>query len=82
VPGQIVVTGAGNGTDSATVYDAPGDNALTASGSTATLTTSLGSLTINKFGNVTADMQNGSDDTVHQAAIDFTLSTVGHWTSD
>jgi len=79
VPGQIVVTGAGN--DTATIYDSPGNNALSASGSTATLTTSLGSLTLNDFGSVTANKKNGTNDTVHQAAIDFTLATVGNWTS-
>jgi hypothetical protein len=52
VPGQIGVSGNHDGTDSATIYDSPGNNALTASGSTATLTTSLGSLTINEFGSV------------------------------
>ena len=66
----------------AEIYDAPGNNALTASNSTATHTTSLGSLAINKFGSVTANKQNGTNDTVHQAAIDFALSTVGNWTSD
>ncbi len=82
VPGQIAVTGAGNGTDSAAIYDSKGNNALSASGSTATLTTALGSVSINKFGSVTANKQNGTNDTVHQAAIDFTLQTVGNWTSD
>ena len=62
VPSQIVVTGAGN--DSATIYDAPGNNALTASNSTATLTTLLGSVKINSFGSVTAVKQNGTNDTV------------------
>ena len=57
VPSQIVVTGKGDGTDTASIYDAPGNNALTASGSTATLTTALGSLSINKFGSVTANKQ-------------------------
>ena len=65
----------------ATIYDAPGNNALSASGSTATLTTSLGSVTINKFDSVTANKENGTNDTVHQAAIDFALKTVGNWTS-
>ena len=82
VPGQIVVTGNHDGTDSATIYDAPGNNALSASGSTATLTTALGSLSINKFGSVTANQENGTNDTVHEGAIDFALSTVGNWTSD
>ena len=63
------------------IYDSPGNNALTASGSTATLTTALGSLTINKFGSVTANKQNGTNDTVHKAAIDFALQTVGNWIS-
>ena len=81
VSGQVVLTGNGDGTDSATIYDAPGNNALTASGNTATLTTSLGSLSINNFGSVTANKQNGSNDTVHEAAIDFVLTALG-WSSD
>jgi hypothetical protein len=82
VAGAIVVTGNHDGTDSATIYDAPGNNALTASGSSATLTTSLGSVSINKFSSVTANKQNGTNDTVHiAAAIDFVLSDPG-WTSD
>ena len=75
VPSQIIVTGNHDGTDSASIEDAPGNNALTASGSTATLTTSLGSVAINKFGSVTANQQNGTNDTVHEDtvnAIDFT----------
>jgi hypothetical protein len=80
LPGQIAVTGVG--TDTADIYDSPGNNALTASNSTATLTTSLGSLTINKFASVTANQQNGTNDTVHQSAIDFALQTVGNWTND
>ena len=81
VPSQVTVSGAGTGTDTASVYDAAGSNALVAAGSTATLTTSIDTITINKFGTVTAYQQNGSSDTVHKAAIDFTLSTVGNWTS-
>ncbi len=81
VPSQVAVTGAGNGTDSASIYDAAGTNALVASGSTATLTTSIDTIAINKFGSVTAYQQNGSNDTVSKAAIDFTLSTIGNWTS-
>ena len=76
-------TGSGfNVTDTADIYDSPGNNGLTASNSTATLTTSLGSLTINKFASVTANQQNGTNDTVHQSAIDFALQTVGNWTND
>ena len=79
---QVIVTGNHDGTDEATIYDAPGNNALTASNSTATLTTALGSLSINKFGSVTADQKNGSSDTIHEGAIDFALQTVGDWTND
>ena len=39
VPAMVAVTGNHDGTDQATVYDVPGNNALTASNSTATLTT-------------------------------------------
>ena len=81
VPNQIVISGGGN--DSATVYDSTGTNQLNASGSTATLTTmSLRSVTINKFGSISAVDQNGQSDAVHKAAIDFALSTTGAWASD
>ena len=70
----IVVTGNHDGTDTATIYDALGSNTLNANNSTATLTTSFGSLTINKFHSVTAMKQNGTNDTVQLAAIDFVLS--------
>ena len=80
LPRQIVVTGVGN--DTADIYDTSGNNARNASGSTATLTTSLSGLTSNKFGSVTANKENGTNDTVHEGAIDFALSTVGNWTSD
>ena len=75
------MTGNHDGTDQANVYDSPGNNALTASGSTATLTTALGTLTINKFGSLTANQMNGTNDTVHEDAIDFVLKTVGNWTN-
>jgi hypothetical protein len=74
-------TGKGDGTDSATIEDSKGNNALSATGSTATLTTALGSLTIGKFSSLTADQTNGSNDTVHEVAIDFALKTVGNWES-
>ena len=82
VPSQVNVTGNHDGTDQATIVDSPGSNALTASGSTAKLTTSVDTITINKFGTVTAEQQNGSSDTVHKAAIDFTLTTTGNWTNN
>ena len=42
----------------------------------------LGTLSINKSGNVTANQENGATDTVHEGAIDFALiQTVGNWTS-
>ncbi len=80
VPAQVAVTGGGS--DTADIYDSPGANALTGSGSTATLATSYDTITINNFASVTANQQNGTTDTVHKGAIDFTLSTVGNWTSD
>jgi hypothetical protein len=80
IPGQIVLTGQGDGTDSATIEDSTGNNALVASGSTATLTTALGSLSIDKFGSVTANQQIGSHDTVHEDSIDFALQLEGNWT--
>jgi hypothetical protein len=79
---QVTVTGNNDGTDAAYLYDSPGSNALVAAGSTATLTTANGTLTVSKFGQVTAEQQNGSNDTVSESAIDFALSTLGNWTSD
>src|SRR6185437_11464123 len=66
VPSQVVVTGKHDGTDIATIYDSPGTNALTASGSKATLSTSLDTMTIDKFGKVTVNKQSGSSDTEQQ----------------
>ena len=82
VPSQVTVTGANNGTDTASLYDGSGTNAITASGTNATLTNSVQIVSVNKFANVTAYDQTGSSDTVHKAAIDFTLATVGNWASD
>jgi hypothetical protein len=72
------VTDNHDGTDSATIYDAPGNNALSAGSSTATLTTALGSLSINKFGSVTASQQDGSNDTEHVATGRFSSQVLGH----
>jgi hypothetical protein len=80
VPSQVTVTGASSG-DTASIYDAAGTNALTASGSNATLVSAIDTISVNKFVTVTAYDQSGSSDTVHKAAIDYTLSTVGNWTS-
>ena len=82
VPSRVTVTGASNGTDTASIYDAAGTNALTASGSNATLTNSIDTISVNKFATVNAYDENGSGDTVHKAAIDFTLATIGNWTSN
>jgi hypothetical protein len=77
---RVTVTGAGNNTDSAFLYDSPGGNALVASGNTATLTTTKGTLSVSKFGALTAEQQNGSSDTLHEGALDFVLATTGNWT--
>ena len=82
VPSQVVVTGKHDGTDMATVYDSEGNNVLNASGSSATLTTSLRSVTVNNFGSVSVSKSIGQLDTVLEAAIDYTLSTFGNWTND
>lgn len=79
VGAQLIVTGVGDGSDQADIVDAPGSNALSAGDSTATLTTAYGSLTIDDFGTVTANQQNGSYDTLSGAAVDFALQTVGNW---
>jgi hypothetical protein len=81
VPSAIVVTGNHDGTDQASISDEAGSNALVVGGSQAVLTTALGSVTINKFGSLTANKGNGGSDTAHMAsAIDFVLSDSG-WTS-
>ena len=83
VPGQIVMTGNSNGTDTATVYDSAGTNSLNAVGSDATLTTaSQCSVAIDNFGSILAVQNIGKSDTIHASAIDFALSTVGKWTND
>ncbi len=82
VAGTIVVTGNHDGTDTATINDSPNTNTLTAGGSMAQFKTAIASqTTINKFGSVTVNDQNGTNDTVHKDAIDFTLATVGNWTN-
>jgi hypothetical protein len=63
------------------LYDSPGANALVANGSSATLTTANGTLSISKFGALTAEHENGSSDTLHEGALDFVLATTGSWTS-
>ena len=70
VPAQIAVTGAERHR-LRRYLDAPGNNALSAADSTATLTTADGTLSINEFGSITANQQNGTNDTVHEAAIDL-----------
>lgn len=81
VPSKLNVTGNVNGSDTANLNDAPGSNSLVAQGNTATLTTSVNTVTVTQFGKVNAFQNSGSNDTVHQQAIDFTLQTVGNWTS-
>jgi hypothetical protein len=78
---RVTVTGAGDATDSAFLYDSPGGNAVVAGGNSATLTTSKGTVTVGKFGALTVENQNGSSDTLHEGAVDFLVSTVGNWTS-
>lgn len=81
IPSQVSVTAADSG-NTASLYDAAGTNALTGSGTNATLTNSIDTISVNGFGTVNAYDENGTNDTVHKAAIDYTLSTVGNWTSD
>lgn len=46
------------------------------------MTTPVNTVTVNSFGKVTANGQNGSSDTEQEtAALDFALSTIGNWTS-
>jgi hypothetical protein len=79
---QITTTGAHNGTDVAYLYDASGSNTLTAQGSTAVMTTPVYTDTVDDYGTVYGEQQNGSSDVVQRlAAIDFNLQTVGNWTN-
>jgi hypothetical protein len=77
---RVTVNGAGNGTDSAFLYDSPGANALVAAGKSVILTTNKSTLTVNNFAAITAEQQNGSSDTLHQGALDFVLAITGNWT--
>jgi len=81
VPSTVNIMGNADGSDTADLYDDAGANALVAEGNEATLTTALSTVAVTQFGTVNAIKQNGSSDTVHQAAIDFVLSALG-WTSD
>ena len=68
VPNQISdLQAQGNNTDSVSVYDAAGTNALVAGGATATFTT-LDALSFNEIGSLAAYQQNGTTDTVHKTA--------------
>ena len=82
IPSQVVITGAGtSSSDTATLYDSTGSNALIVGGSKSTLSTSLSTVTVDEFGSVTAIQQNSSDDTVEEAStIEFVLSVIGNWT--
>src|SRR6185437_11722841 len=86
IAAQINITGAA--TDTGNLYDGGGINSLVASGTTATLKRNLGNsvplqtVVITSFGKVTGFQTQGSNDTVHQAAVvDFVFQTVGNWTS-
>ena len=78
---QVTADDGSGGNDSASLYDDTGANTLTASGNQAVLSNSSGTITVKNYATVTAYQQNGDDDTKHVGAIDYTLSTVGTWTS-
>jgi hypothetical protein len=88
VPNQINMTGKGNGTDTANLYDGTGTNSLVASGSTATIKRDIGNSTpsqtvaVTDVGKVTGFQTQGTGNTVHKAAIEFAFQKVGNWTSD
>lgn len=67
------------GTDRAFLYDATGNDALNASGNTATLTSTGRSITVVKFDRVRADGNAGGTNSATQASIDFVLEKVGSW---
>ena len=73
-----VVANASSGTDAALLYDSPGNDSLTASGSSATVTRPTSSVRANNFDKVTAFGSTGND-TSSIEATDFTLETVGNW---
>jgi hypothetical protein len=78
---SVLATGAHNYTDVAYVYDTSGNNTLSTQGTSAILTTSSYTVTVDRFGKVIATQQSG-DDTVHSvSAIDYALQTIGNWTN-
>ena len=81
LPGQVSVTGAGNGTDMATIYDSPGSNALVGQQQHRHADDLAGQPDDQQVRQRDGEKGNGSSDTVHEAAIDFVLTALG-WTSD
>src|SRR5258708_27796753 len=77
LPSMISITGNSDGSDTANLYDASGANTLVVKGHEATLTTPVSTVAVRQIGKVNAIKQNGSPDTVHQAAIRFLLSALG-----
>lgn len=81
VVGYSQVSAVGTAKATAYLYDAPGSNTLVADGDGAELTTPAGSYTVNGFGTVVAEATFGTSDVKNVQAIDFTLSTIGIWTT-
>jgi hypothetical protein len=67
--------------DTAWLYDSPGSNAFTGSGSDANLSSSITLLDANRFKNVNAVQSQGTNDTKHIGAIDYALTFYGSWTA-
>jgi hypothetical protein len=80
VPIASKVNATGTGSDTANLYDESGSNALVAQTTQATLTTSVNTVNVMQFGKVNAYQTAGNNNTVHEQALDFALSTVGNWT--
>jgi hypothetical protein len=80
--GHAVYSYASGGNDTAWLYDDPGlTNAVLDQGTTATITTPVGLVSVSGYKQVTAERSTGND-TQHVAAVDFIYSGIGGWVND
>jgi methionine-rich copper-binding protein CopC len=68
-----------NGTDKAYLYDSPGDDVLTSSATSVTLTAPTSKNIVQDFESVRATSENGGSDYDRTEAVDFALEAVGDW---
>jgi hypothetical protein len=77
----VGATGNGNkGTDTAFLYDSPGNDEVIAAGNTAQLVYSAGNVAnVGAFANVAASSTLGGTDKKFLSAVDYNLSVTGNW---